>query len=547
MVKKLTTEEWVEKARGVHGERYDYSKTEYRNAKTSVKIICHVHGVFLQVPHSHLAGCGCPTCGVESRATSSRLTLEEFLARAREKHGEIYDYSEVQFSNVDSSINIRCQQHGVFTQRVMSHLRGNGCPSCGHEQTAQKKLKGLQGFIRDAREAHGDTYTYPEQAYLGSRSSVRIICPSHGEFKQWADNHLKGVGCPECSNIYRSIQQQTNLEDFCNRARAIHGDKYDYSEVSPNGWESKIQIGCYNHGVFTQSLGAHLMGQGCPKCACSPQSKWETEIKGYLESLGFIVESNQRVLRGKELDLYIPDKGVGIELHGLYWHSEEKRGRLYHKQKHDLAEGLGIRLIQIFEDEWVLRRSAVEHSLALLLGTYPPIGARKLMGKRVEYSAVKYLYEGYHLQGTTMSASHHYGLYLEGELVAAASFGKSRFHSSETELIRYVTKRPVLGGLSKLISLFRKDFPGNQLVSYSDIRWFSGAAYERAGFVLDRVTPPGYYWCKKLLRLSRLKFQKHRIKTIIPDADLAKSEREIAEAAGFWRVFDCGQKRWVLK
>lgn len=126
MSKKLTTEEFIEKAKRVHGEEYDYSRVNYKNTKEKVIILCKKHGEFLQSPRDHLNGHGCTKCSGNKRS----LTTGEFIKKAIKIHGDKYDYSKVNYKNADSKIKIICKKHGGFLQIPSDHLRGCGCSKC---------------------------------------------------------------------------------------------------------------------------------------------------------------------------------------------------------------------------------------------------------------------------------------------------------------------------------------------------------------------------------------------------------------------------------
>lgn len=125
MSKKLTTEEFVKRARVVHGDKYDYSKTNYMGALKNVCIICPEHGEFWQTPSNHLRGNGCPKCGIESARKSKTSTIEDFVNKAREVHGDKYDYSKVEYADAHKNVCIICPKHGEFLQTPANHLSGN--------------------------------------------------------------------------------------------------------------------------------------------------------------------------------------------------------------------------------------------------------------------------------------------------------------------------------------------------------------------------------------------------------------------------------------
>ena len=187
MGKKLTTEEFIKRARKVHGDRYDYSKVVYVNASTKVCIICPEHGEFWQIPNSHLMGHGCCEC-----SGLGRITQENFQEKAKKVHGDKYDYSKVEYIDSKTKVCIICPEHGEFWQTPKDHLSKRGCPKCGgnyHYTT--------EDFIKKAREIHGNKYDYSKVEYKGAHTKVCIICPEHGEFWQSPDNHYRW-GCKKC-------------------------------------------------------------------------------------------------------------------------------------------------------------------------------------------------------------------------------------------------------------------------------------------------------------------------------------------------------------
>lgn len=195
--KRLTTEEFIARAREVHGHRYDYSLVEYEGANTKVKIICPEHGVFEQTPNNHTSmKAGCPQCTAEQK----RLTTEEFITRAREVHGDKYDHSLVEYVNWCTPVKIICPIHGVFEQTPGNHVHGKGCPQCARKQSSEQKRLGAEDFITRAREVHGDRYDYSLVVYINNFTRIKIICPEHGVFEQRPAMHLhKKHGCPQCS------------------------------------------------------------------------------------------------------------------------------------------------------------------------------------------------------------------------------------------------------------------------------------------------------------------------------------------------------------
>jgi hypothetical protein len=279
MSKKVTTQDFISRAREVHGDRYDYSKSVYVSATTPMTIICPEHGEFQQRPVNHTMGRGCRDC-----AGNKPLTIAKFIERANSKHRNRYDYSQVAFEGVENKVTIICPEHGPFEQRVMVHLKGFNCPKCGREQVADKLSHSLERFISDAIAAHGDKYDYTEVEYVNALSNVKIVCPVHGPFLQKPANHVRGVGCSKCSDIVAADKRRLSTEEFVERARRVHGDKYDYSQSQYVTSHDKVEIVCPQHGVFRQSPATHTMGNkaGCPGCAVSGFDQTKPALLYYL-------------------------------------------------------------------------------------------------------------------------------------------------------------------------------------------------------------------------------------------------------------------------
>ena len=279
MSKKVTTEDFIKRAREVHGDKYDYSKTVYVAAIKNITIICPTHGEFQQRPANHLTGRGCHECG-----GNKPLTVAKFIARANAKHGYRYDYSQVKFNNVEDKAVIVCPEHGPFEQRVMTHLKGFNCPKCGRKSVSAKMAHTLERFLQDAKKAHGEKYDYSEVVYKKALSKVKIICPEHGAFFQKPANHIRGIACSKCSDLIAADKRRLSTEQFIARAREVHGQKYDYSRADYITSHGKVEIICPKHGAFWQSPATHTLGNkaGCPGCAVSGFDQTKSALLYYL-------------------------------------------------------------------------------------------------------------------------------------------------------------------------------------------------------------------------------------------------------------------------
>jgi len=302
----MTTEEFIKKAREVHGDKYDYSKVEYINNHTKVCIICPEHGEFWQTPINHLnQKQNCPKCSHRSYC----YTTEEFVLKAREVHGDKYDYSKVEYINNRTKVCIICPEHGEFWQTPFKHLYGQGCPCC-----CKTKKMTTEEFIKKAREIHSDKYDYSKVEYKNTDTKVCIICPEHGEFWQTPHSHLCGQGCPCCCKT-----KKMTTEEFIKKAREVHGDKYDYSKVEYKNNKIPVCIICPEHGEFWQSPGNHLsQKQNCPKCS-ELSNISETRLFNFIkENCNYNIKRQKKFswLGSKRIDIFIEELNIGIEYQG---------------------------------------------------------------------------------------------------------------------------------------------------------------------------------------------------------------------------------------
>jgi len=194
-VKKLTTQEFIDRARAVHGDKYGYAFVSYVKNSIGIQIHCKKHGLFNQTPADHLSGRECLRCSYEKRRNKQSSNTQDFIEKSKRIHGEKYCYSKTLYESHSKKVNIICRIHGVFEQTPNSHLSGRGCSVC-----SKKKQYTNDSFIKKAREVHGDdTYDYGLVEYTNCKNKVTIICNVHGSFMQEASSHLNGVGCPGCA------------------------------------------------------------------------------------------------------------------------------------------------------------------------------------------------------------------------------------------------------------------------------------------------------------------------------------------------------------
>ena len=261
-----TTEEWIAKARLVHGDKYDYSKVVYVDSNTKVCIIDPEYGEFLQTPANHLLGMGCPKREQIAIDKLKQAIVENFIKNARLVHGDKYDYSKVNYVNGKTKVCIIDPDYGEFWQKPNDHLKGCGCSKRDVEQNSEKQSLLTKAFIKRARLIHGDKYDYSKVVYVDSNTKVCIISPELGEFWQTPNDHLKGCGCSKRDVEQNSEKQSLLTKAFIKRARLIHGDKYDYSKVVYVDSNTKVCIISPELGEFWQTPIDHLLCGNHDEC-----------------------------------------------------------------------------------------------------------------------------------------------------------------------------------------------------------------------------------------------------------------------------------------
>ncbi len=315
---RLTTDQWVARARKRWGDRFDYSLVQYIDRSTSVEIICPIHGPIWVSPEYHVrnieGNTGCTQCGIHNRNSSRRMTFDEFLRRAREIHGDKFAYDESSWpANVFGPIRYTCPEHGPVEQAVYAHLskrkNNSGCYFCGRRNAthryrryllqaprrplgellstgglsdmphelqqdlaARLEQESLERFIKKATYVHGDAYDYSECIYVKASVPVKIICrkPGHGAFYPHPSAHIHSKsGCPACAGV-----RKLTRESFIAKARALHGDKYTYDNVTWVNTAVPVHVTCPTHGDwpvlpsnFLHQKPGQFTGSGCPQCS----------------------------------------------------------------------------------------------------------------------------------------------------------------------------------------------------------------------------------------------------------------------------------------
>ena len=369
----MTKEYFLERAKTIYGDLYDYSMVKDISKNTDkVDIICKIHGKFTISVFNFLSGRGCTYCGLERRRIKQTMSTEKFIEEAKKVHGNKYDYNKVDMYNRDENgkVCIICPIHGEFWQTPYSHIRQKeGCLKCGIEQSGDKQRMPIEVFIKRAKEKHGDRYDYSKVEYINYNTKVCIYdkikkkelwqtpyshlkceynkCYDSEDFKNKLIERFGEIYDFSVMNFVDMSTKVTLLIDgrevtatpskfisskkpikqdrvkttkqFVEKARKIHGNRYNYSKVNYINRNSEVCIICPEHGEFWQKPYIHLDGCGCKSCKISTL---EYEIKTFLEknNINFIYQYYPSFLSSgfshQSLDFYLPEYNIAIECQG---------------------------------------------------------------------------------------------------------------------------------------------------------------------------------------------------------------------------------------
>lgn len=328
----LALEEFTERAQMIHNSKYDYSKVNYINSRTKVEIICPVHGSFWQIPNGHLQGHGCPDCRndisrIHLKAHNpNKSNLEDFIKKSRNLYGDKYDYSEVIYINNKTKVKILCKKHNEnFWVSPDRHLnQKQECPICTRERLKKERTRSTEDFIQKSKEIFGDDkFDYSLANYSGVNNYITLICHDHGPFEVCAGRHLRQYqGCPVCSKEKIIQNLRFSKEEFIEKARRIHGDKYDYSKANYVDMKTKVEIICPEHGSFWTTPHNHIHYETqCPHCN-KTRFKGEKVVKRWLSNHDISFSCYQKYSglvykKALNTDFYIESHNLAIEYQGI--------------------------------------------------------------------------------------------------------------------------------------------------------------------------------------------------------------------------------------
>lgn len=316
-------------------------------------------------------------------------------------------------------------------------------------------------------------------------------------------------------------------------------------------YTNKSDLKKYSSGAYDVMVKSGTLDKYCSHMPVkSSESRGENEVRDWIKSLDAKAVKTKKEIYPLELDIFIQADKIAIEYCGLYWHSDEHKPKSYHKEKMVKCKEKNIRLITLYEDEWVNRQAQVKNYLLSLLGKNTiKIAARKCQVNLVPKAEAKEFLSESHIQGST-AFEVAIGLYHNQELVGLITGSKHHRNTGKNELVLsrlvFKSKATVQGGPSRLLAQL-KTYAANKgyesIVSWSDNRWSEGNVYSKIGFSLDGELPPDYEYLVNRKRVSKQSCKKA---ILLARGGVGKTESELAASLGYTRIWDCGKKRWRL-
>jgi hypothetical protein len=492
----------------------------------------------------------------------------EFLDTLKDKNGKfsarkIASISVVLKNKIDTFINSEQFAKLPITEKIYWIINGfsdyKKCKKCGNDVVAFRSIN--DGYVSDfcstscrqtfhfdaigrkvkSKLSDAELFVVKEQQKVNRKKTMldRYGCESPFHKGAILNNRIK--------NKYVKYVQE-KIEAYSDKFEALFSaDDYEGSK-SDYKWKCKS---CQN-----EFLGSFANGQiiQCPTCYTPNASRPQHEIAEFIRSIwpqGVRI-NDRSILKKRELDILINGSNLAIEFNGIYWHSEKAnmfdKDHLYSKMT--LAQENGIKVINIFEDEWLLKTDIVKSIIKAKLGLSDRIFARKCKVEEVSKNTSDTFLNETHIQGAD-NASVRLGLYYQDELVSIMTFVKPRFDKKhEWEISRFSSKlnTTVIGGASKLFSYFVKTREPKSIITYADLRFGKGAVYLKLGFDLVNENTGLNYWYVKSTteKLSRYQCQKMKLPKLMGDLfDASLTESENMKKMNFYRIWDCGNAKYL--
>lgn len=499
---------------------------------------------------------------------------EKFLKNLLEKYERVpYTFLE-EIKDYDTKILVKCVDCGyedkLSPRNMLSNFRypklKHPCKGCAYKRnyikTDATDLKNiLKKKFKKVNYKIINTNKYIS-AYAPT-SEITVQCKFCKDIMTVKSKYLvnsKKHYCPKCNNLKRDKRSYEDRLFEKHHGNIVNLESYKTLKT-PIKHECKV-CGYGSNGEWLSPPADRLSGRGCPKCSkLLTRSSGESELTEFIKKIykKEVILNSRDILENKqEIDIYLPDIKVGIEYCGLYWHNEKHKGKSYHKNKYKQATIQNIRLIQVFEDEWIYKKDIVKSKILhiLKLENGEKIYARNCKIKEITQEEKRKFLNENHIQGNDRSTLK-FGLFYGNTLASVMTFGKRRIpmvaknqiKEDVYELVRFASlkNKIVIGAFGKLFSYFLENHPDvKEIVTYADLRWSSESnVYEKIGFIKYNETAANYFYVSRnsgTQRLYRYNFRKQVLKTKFPDIyrdDLTEFQI-MDKTKKYYRIFDAG-------
>lgn len=419
-------------------------------------------------------------------------------------------------------------------------------------------------FIDKSQEIHKNKYDYSKVEYKNTRTKVEIICPTHGSFMQTPKKHLMGQGCPLCGKEYSKNWSKNNWEYFKEESAKRFKETYEFPNIIDEyeNSHSNITIKCKKCGTsFSKRTSDHITSPygGCPSCFIRASKNQENLYNFVSNLLGNtpVIYNNRKIISPKEIDIYIPSLKIGIEYNGLFWHNSNRVGKDYHLNKLEECNKKGIRLIEVFEDEYLTKPQIVESKIKHILKKdtdIPSIYGRECKVREISYKEALSFLEDNHIQGHTRSTVY-LGCFNKEKLVGVMCFKKEGKYKGKWELTRCATdiNYKCIGLCGKMFKDFIDNYKPKEIKSFADRRWtidIENNLYIKLGFRLDAIQKPDYkYVLFKEYGTRRIHKFNFRKKTLSRKYGLPPTltEKQMCEEINAYKIYDCGLLKYIWK
>ena len=546
---------FIEKAIERFGDRYTFPNIdkEYNGSHSKITIKCNLCGnIFTKIAcdfiTSAYGGCAC-------EKQREKLISYEELKKAYAKK-EIIPFEGLKNKFTDK-VELVCDKHGLYKKYIRDLFNNNdNCQICSKSYCGTLKRLNIEEYDRKLKEKHPSIKIVDRNEFINTSEKIRFKCDICGHvFKRtpglFIYNNLM-YSCPECGKK-ETIKKVTKTQSqFESDVEGLYGDLYTVIGEYISS-DKKIKIKCNDCGrCFNIEANSFLQGHGCPYHKIN-YSVNENKIYEYVKTLQpNVIQHDRTILNGNELDIYVPDKKIAIEYNGLYWHSELQKKNDYHLLKTEECEKQGVRLIHIFEDEWLHKAKICKSMLSNMFGiSKNKIDAKKCTVKETDKKEATDFLNDNHINGWCPSQIK-LGLYYENRLVSLMTFRKSKQFSNNNQtkydLLRFCNKidTDVINGESELFEYFIKNYSPASVISYADRRWSNDDLYQKLGFKHLRNSKPNYYYIIGTIRKNSLNFRKSiLIKKY--NCPVEMTEKEFCHSQKWYRIYDCGTKLYEWK